>query len=151
MSRKSILLVENNPDEQELAQLAFEQTGYFHQLMVVSDGIEALDYLFCTGKFSHRQPETMPSLVLLDLKLPKMDGLEVLRRLRADGRTKLLPIVILTTSTEIEDVVKGYRFGCNSYIRKPVDFTDFSDLLKKVWVYWLDLNQSPHKLKIPND
>ncbi|MDY6805911.1 MAG: response regulator [Cyanobacteriota bacterium] len=148
---KSILLVENNPDEQELAQLALEQTGYFHQLMVVSDGIEALDYLFCTGKFSQRQPETMPSLVLLDLKLPKIDGLEVLRRLRADGRTKLLPIVILTTSTEIEDVVKGYRSGCNSYIRKPVDFAEFSDLLKQVWVYWLDLNQSPHKFKIPDD
>jgi CheY-like chemotaxis protein len=93
----------------------------------------------------------MPSLVLLDLKLPKMDGLEVLRRLRADGRTQLLPVVILTTSTETEDLLQGYRFGCNSYIRKPVDFTEFSELLKKVWVYWLDLNQTSAMLTIPDD
>ncbi|NEP39715.1 MAG: response regulator [Okeania sp. SIO2H7] len=151
MISKTILLVENNPDEQELAQLAFEQTGYSHQLVVVSDGIEALDYIFCTGKFSQRQPKTMPSLILLDLKLPKIDGLEVLRRLRADGRTQLLPAVILTTSTEREDVVKSYRLGCNSYIRKPVDFTEFSELLKQVWVYWLDLNETPPTLKIPDD
>jgi len=151
MTGKTILLVENNPDEQELAQLAFEKTGFSHQLVVVSDGIEALDYLFSTGKFSHREPNTMPSLILLDLKLPKMDGLEILRRLRADGRTLLLPIVILTTSTETEDMLKGYRFGCNSYIRKPVDFTEFSELLKKVWVYWLDLNQTSPMLKIPDD
>jgi CheY-like chemotaxis protein len=151
MTGKTILLVENNPDEQELAQLAFEQTGYSHQLAIASDGVEALDYLFCAGKFSHRPPETMPSLVLLDLKLPKIDGLEVLQRLRADGRTQLLPVVILTTSTENEDVVKGYRFGCNSYIRKPVDFTEFSELLKQVWVYWLDLNQTSAMLTIPDD
>jgi CheY-like chemotaxis protein len=151
MSQKTILLVENNPDEQELAQLALEQNGYSHQLVIVSDGVEALDYLFCAGKFSHRQPEAMPSLVLLDLKLPKMDGLEVLRRLRADGRTQLLPVVILTTSTETEDLLQGYRFGCNSYIRKPVDFTEFSELLKKVWVYWLDLNQTSAMLTIPDD
>ena len=143
MTGKTILLVENNPDEQELAQLAFEQTGYSHQLVVASDGVEALDYLFCA--------ETMPSLILLDLKLPKMDGLEVLRRLRADGRTQLLPVVILTTSTEIKDVVRGYRFGCNSYIRKPVDFTEFSELLKQVWVYWIDLNQTSPMLTIPDD
>ncbi len=151
MTEKTILLVENNPDEQELAQLAFEQTGYSHQLVVVSDGVEALDYLFCAGELFHRPPETMPSLVLLDLKLPKMDGLEVLRRLRADGRTQLLPVVILTTSTETQDVVRGYRLGCNSYIRKPVDFTEFSELLKKVWVYWLDLNQTSAMLTIPDD
>ncbi|HYS42871.1 MAG TPA: response regulator [Geobacteraceae bacterium] len=138
-----ILLVEDNADDEELTRLAFAQSKIANRLIVVRDGVEALDYLFATGAWADRAPEDEPCLVLLDLKLPKIGGLEVLRRLREDQRTRLLPVVILTSSVEDQDVVSGYDLGCNSYIRKPVDFEQFTEAVNILGLYWLVLNQPP--------
>ena len=147
MDRKSagrvILLVEDEPDDEELARLALEGSRMVEQLVVARDGVEALDYLFATGAHAGRDPRRTPDLILLDLKLPKVDGLEVLRRLRADDRTKLLPVVILTSSDEEQDLLKGYTLGANSYVRKPVDFTQFTEAVCQLGLYWLVLNQPP--------
>jgi CheY-like chemotaxis protein len=142
MTEKTILLVDDNPDDRELALLAFEAIGIVNQVKVARDGIEALDYLLnaSNGKDLSKQ---LPSLVLLDLKLPKVDGLEVLRRLRTHESTKHLPVVVLTTSTEDQDLVESYKLGCNSYIRKPVDFDEFQEVVRQLGMYWLLLNQSP--------
>lgn len=143
MERKTILLVEDNPDDVALTLRALKKNNIANQVVVASDGTEALDYLFGTGKHSGRDVREMPALILLDLNLPKVDGLEVLRRLRGDGRTKLLRVVILTSSEEEQDLVRGYTLGANSYVRKPVDFTQFMEAVRQLGLYWLVLNEAP--------
>lgn len=143
MKEKSILLVEDNPDDEALAMRALRKNNILNEVVVARDGAEAVDYLFGTGSYSGRDMGIMPSVILLDLKLPKIDGLEVLRRLRADERTKLIPVVILTSSREDEDLIKGYKYGANSYIRKPVNFAEFVEAVGKLGVYWLLLNEAP--------
>jgi two-component system response regulator len=143
MAAPHILLVEDNPDDEELTRVAFAEAKVANQLEVVRDGQEALDYLFAEGAHAARDAADLPQLVLLDLKLPKLDGLEVLRRLRADPRTQLLPVVILTSSTEEQDLLGGYRNGANSYVRKPVDFGQFVEAVGHLGLYWLVLNRAP--------
>ena len=143
MSGKTILLVEDNQDDEELALLAFKKGKIVNEIIVARDGVEALDYLFATGPHSGRDLEKQPQVMLLDLKLPKLDGLEVLRRVRADARTKRLPVVILTSSREEEDLIQGYDLGANSYIRKPVAFEQFVEAVHQLQVYWLVLNDPP--------
>ncbi len=141
MNAKTILLVEDNPDDEALTLRALRKSSIFNQVTVARDGAEALDYLFCTGAYAGRDASQQPALILLDLKLPKIDGLEVLKRLRADERTLLLPVVILTSSREEQDIIKGSRLGANSYIRKPVDFAQFTEAVKQLGLYWLVLNE----------
>jgi two-component system response regulator len=143
MENKMILLVEDNPDDEALTLRALKKNNIGNAVIVVHDGAEALDFLFCTGAYADRDPHEMPQVTLLDLKLPKVDGLEVLRRLRADERTRLLPIVILTSSNEEHDLIDGYKNGANSYIRKPVDFNQFVEAVRQLGLYWLVLNQVP--------
>jgi two-component system response regulator len=143
MADKVILLVEDNPDDVELTLRAFRQSNIANEVVVARDGVEALDYLFATGAHAGRDVSVMPQVVLLDLKLPKVDGLEVLRRVRADERTKLLPVVILTSSREQQDLIESYRLGANSYVRKPVDFTQFVKSVLDLGLYWLVLNETP--------
>lgn len=140
---KTILLVEDNPDDQALTLRALKKNNITNEVIVASDGVEALDYLFGTGRHAGRDTRDLPALVLLDLKLPKVDGLEVLRRVRGDPRTRLLPIVILTSSKEDRDLVNGYSLGANSYVRKPVDFTEFMEAVRQLGLYWLLLNEPP--------
>jgi CheY-like chemotaxis protein len=136
-----ILLVEDNPDDVELTLRAFRRSNIANEVIVVRDGVEALEYLFATGRYAARDAEALPQVVLLDLNLPRLSGLEVLERLRAHAKTKLLPVVILTSSTEERDLVQGYSLGANSYVRKPVDFEQFADSVKQLGLYWLVLNQ----------
>ena len=143
MAEDTILLVEDNPDDEELTIRALQQNRIKNAVVVARDGAEALDYLFATGKYADRNANVLPQIVLLDLKLPKVDGLEVLRRLRADPRTKLLPVVILTSSSEEQDKLKGYSLGANSYVRKPVDFVRFTEAVKQLGLFWLLLNERP--------
>jgi two-component system response regulator len=138
-----ILLVEDNPDDEALTLRALRKANVGNDVAVVRDGAEALDFLFGAGTHAGRDTSVMPQVVLLDLKLPKIDGLEVLRRLRADDRTKLLPVVILTSSDEEQDRIRGYALGANSYVRKPVDFTQFAEAVRQLGLYWLVLNQPP--------
>jgi two-component system response regulator len=140
---KIILLVEDNPDDEELTLLAFRQSNIVNEVVVAHDGVEALDYLFATGSHAGRDPSKMPAVVLLDLKLPKVDGLEVLKRMRADPRTELIPVVVLTSSREDQDLIASYRFGCNSYVRKPVNFAEFVSATRHLSIYWLLLNEYP--------
>ncbi len=143
MAERIILLVEDNPDDIELTQLALREQNIINEVAVVKDGAEALDWLFGTGVHEGRDTRVMPSVILLDLKLPKVDGLEVLRRMRADDRTKLLPVVILTSSKEEQDMIRSYELGANSYVRKPVDFEQFSKAVRDLGLYWLLLNEPP--------
>jgi two-component system response regulator len=143
MSNKVILLVEDNPDDELLTLDALSANRIGNDVIVARNGVEALDYIFGTGKFAGRNVEEFPAVVLLDLKLPKMDGLEVLRRIRADERTRFQPVVILTSSNEDEDRIKGYSLGANSYVRKPVDFDEFLRAAGQLGLYWLLLNQAP--------
>jgi CheY-like chemotaxis protein len=140
-----ILLVEDNPDDVLLTQRAFKKSNISNRLVVARDGVEALDYLFGTGSYEGSEDNEMPVVVLLDLKLPRLDGLQVLERIRADERTRLLPVVILTSSKEQEDLVRSYSLGANSYIRKPVDFDQFLIAVQQLGLYWLVLNESPFK------
>ena len=149
MTDKMILLVEDNRDDEALTLRALRKNRITNEVVVVRDGAEALEYLFGTGRYEGRDTTVMPDLILLDLKLPKVDGLEVLRRLRADQGTRSLPVVILTSSTEEQDVLKGYGLGANSYIRKPVDFDEFTEAARQLGVYWLVLNQGPPKQRRP--
>lgn len=146
MGNGIILLVEDNPDDVTLTLRAFEQQHITNEIIVARDGVEALDYLFGTGNFADRDTSVLPAVILLDLKLPKVDGLEVLRRLRADDRTKLAPVVILTSSMEEVDVVRSYQLGANSYVRKPVDFLQFAEAVRELGLYWLLLNEAPPKV-----
>ena len=143
MTDKVILLVEDNPDEELLALRALRKNDVTGEVVVARDGVEALDYLFGTGAYAGRDTSVMPQLILLDLKLPKIDGLEVLRRLRADERSRLLPVVILTSSREQQDMLEGYGLGANSYVRKPVNFEQFVSAVQQLKLYWLILNESP--------
>ncbi|HEX2108212.1 MAG TPA: response regulator [Rubrobacteraceae bacterium] len=143
MTDKVILLVEDNPDEELLALRALRKNDVTGEVVVARDGVEALDYLFGTGAYAGRDTSVMPQLILLDLKLPKIDGLEVLRRLRADERSRLLPVVILTSSREQQDMLEGYGLGANSYVRKPVNFEQFVRAVEQLKLYWLILNESP--------
>lgn len=143
MSHKSILLVEDNPDDEALAMRALKKSHLVNEIVVAHDGVEALDYLFGRGKYEGRDTSVMPTLVLLDLKLPKMDGLEVLRRLRSDDRTRYLSIVALTSSNEEQDLIDSYDLHVNSYVRKPVDFVQFTEAVSQVGLYWLVLNEPP--------
>jgi len=143
MERKIILLVEDNPDDEALTLRALRKHNVTNEVIVVHDGAEAIDWLFATGQHAGRDTAIIPQVILLDLKLPKVDGLEVLRRVRSDDRTHLLPIVILTSSKEEEDILNGYRLGANSYVRKPVDFVEFTDAVRQLGLFWLLLNQSP--------
>jgi CheY-like chemotaxis protein len=142
-NHKAILLVEDNPDDEALAIRALKRHHIGNEIVVARDGVEALDYLFGTGKYADRDIANKPSVVLLDLKLPRIDGLEVLRRVRSDPRTQFLPVVVLTTSSEEGDILDSYSLGCNSYIRKPVDFLQFSEAIRQLGMYWLLMNESP--------
>lgn len=143
MPKKTILLVEDNPDDELLTRMALQENNLLNEIVVAHDGVEALDYLFGRGRYAGRDLNDKPQVVLLDLKLPKLDGLDVLRAIRADDRTKFLPVVILTSSNEEQDLLAGYSFGANSYVRKPVDFHQFSDAVKQLGLYWLLLNEPP--------
>jgi len=143
MGDKTILLVDDEPDDVELALRAFRMTDLASDVVVARDGVEALDYLLGTGKYRDRNTSLQPQVVLLDLKMPLMDGLEVLRRMRADGRTKWVPVVILTSSLEQTDLHASYSLGANSYVSKPVDFTHFLEAARQLGVYWLALNRAP--------
>ncbi|HYZ03850.1 MAG TPA: response regulator [Rubrobacter sp.] len=143
MSTKVILLVEDNPDDELLTLRALKKTGVQNDVVIARDGVEALDYLFARGPYSGRDPAVMPQLILLDLKLPRVDGLEVLRRLRSEERTRLLPVVILTSSREQRDMLDSYGLGANSYVRKPVDFEQFVRAVDLLKLYWLVLNEDP--------
>lgn len=143
MNPKSILLVEDNPSDVALTRRAFEKNRIHNELRVANDGQDALDYLFREGRHAGRDPNDMPILILLDIKMPRVDGLEVLRRLRADPRTRRIPVAILTSSTEEQDVAAGYDLGTNSYIRKPVDFHEFAEVVKLLGIYWMMVNEPP--------
>jgi two-component system response regulator len=138
-----ILLVEDNPDDEELTLRALRHHNIANDIVVARDGVEALNYLFSRGEYADKIEDELPQLILLDLKLPKVDGLEVLRAMRADERTKALPVVVLTSSNEEKDIIDSYNFGANSYVRKPVDFVQFIAAVEQLGMYWLVLNQSP--------
>ncbi len=142
---KRILLVEDNPDDEELTLRALRSNNMMNAITIARDGVEALDYLFATGPYAGLDDSRLPAVTLLDLKLPRVDGLEVLRRMRADERTRLLPVVILTSSREEQDMVTSYSLGANSYIRKPVDFTQFIEAIRQLGLYWLVMNEIPSR------
>jgi CheY-like chemotaxis protein len=149
MGDKIILLVEDNPDDEALTLRALKKNNIQNQVVVARDGAEALDYFFGTGAYAGRDMSVMPTVTLLDLKLPRVDGLEVLRRLRGDERTRNLPVVILTSSKEEQDLLNGYKLGANSYIRKPVDFIQFTESVRQLGLYWLVLNEPPPRREAP--
>ena len=139
---KTILIVEDNPDDVLLLLRAFKKNNIENKIVVTNDGVEALDYLFGSGEYADRDVSLLPHLILLDLKLPKIDGLEVLQRLRADSRTKYVPVVVLTSSVEQQDIVKSYDLGANSYVQKPVNFEEFIEATRQLGLYWLVINKS---------
>ena len=147
MKEKIILLVEDNPDDITLTLRALKKNSIFNEVVVAKDGVEALDYLFGTGIYAGRDTSVMPVVTLLDLKLPKIDGFEVLKRVRSSERTKLIPIVILTSSKEESDLINGYSLGANSYIRKPVDFEQFTEAIRELGLYWILINEPPPVVK----
>lgn len=141
MIKRNILLVEDNPDDVALTLRALKKNNIANEVVVAKDGVEALDYLFGEGSYAGRDANNVPAVILLDLKLPRIDGLEVLERLRKDERTNFAPVVVLTSSREEQDLVRSYKLGANSYIRKPVDFTQFSEAVRQLGLYWLVLNE----------
>jgi CheY-like chemotaxis protein len=143
-NHKIILLVEDNPDDESLAIRALKRNHIGNEIVVAHDGVEALDYLFGRGSYADRDIRIQPTVILLDLKLPRVDGIEVLRQLRENDRTRLLPVVVMTTSSEDQDRIDSYRLGCNSFIRKPVDFIQFSEAVRQLGMYWLLINEPPH-------
>jgi two-component system response regulator len=143
MFEKTILVVEDNPDDEELTVRALKKNNVTNEFVIARDGVEALDFLFGTGAHAGRDTTMQPGLVLLDLKLPKIDGLEVLRRIRADKRTRRMPVTVLTSSKEDQDLIMSYDLGANSYIRKPVDFKQFVEAVRQLGLYWLMLNEVP--------
>ena len=143
MTSKPILLVEDTPDDAELTTMSLKQSGLLNEVVVAEDGLEALDYLFGTGRYAGRNPQDTPALVLLDIKMPRLDGIEVLQRLRADSRTKTLPVVILTTSTEDIDLVRAYESGANAYVRKPVSLAQFQEAVRQLGLFWILTNEPP--------
>ena len=145
MSERYILLVEDNPDDEELTLLSLRKNNLAHDIVVVRDGVEAIEFLFGNGQYAQRDVAHVPTVILLDLKLPKLSGLEVLQRLRADPRTRLTPVVVLTSSSEDEDMLRSYELGANSYVRKPVVFGKFADAVSQLGLYWILLNQLPPK------
>lgn len=147
MNSKNILLVEDNPSDVKLTKRALEQNQITNELIVAEDGQEALDYLFATGQYACREIRDLPAVVLLDLKLPKIDGLEVLKKIRANERTRLMPVVVLTSSDQEADMIASYNLGANSYIRKPVDFKKFTEAVRMLGMYWLLLNEPPPTVK----
>jgi two-component system response regulator len=152
MRNRNILLVEDNPKDEALTLRALTKSGITNEVVVTRDGAEALEYLFCTGAFADRDPEDLPAVVLMDLNLPKIGGLEVVRRMRAEKRTRLLPVVILTSSDEERDRTEGYEVGANSYVRKPVEFNEFASAVKQLGMYWLILNEPlPPERRAPRD
>ena len=151
MSIKTILLVEDNPDDRELMRLAFSQSDIEHNLVIVSDGIEALNYLLAEEEFGQRDLADMPALVLLDINLPKINGIEVLKRIRAHSQIKLVPVVIVSSSDEPQDLIDSYINGCNSYIRKPIHFTQLQNFVREISTYWLTINQLPPVFGVLNE
>ncbi len=143
MESKYILLVEDSPDDEELTLMGLKNSGVCNQVVVVRDGEEAVQFLFAEGQYKDRDPLVLPAVILLDQKLPKLSGLEVLERLRANPLTKCVPVVILTSSSEEEDVVKSYKLGANSFVRKPVEFSRFTDAVRQLGLYWLLINEPP--------
>ena len=143
MTERYILLVEDNPDDEELTLLSLRKNNLAHDIVVVRDGVEAIEFLFGNGQYAHRDVAHVPTVILLDLKLPKLDGLGVLKRLRADERTRTLPVVVLTSSSQDADVIASYNLGANSYVRKPVEFGAFVTAVSHLGVYWMLLNQPP--------
>jgi two-component system response regulator len=143
VKERAILLVEDNPDDELLMRRALAKNDVAGEVVVAHDGVEALEYLFSSGSYAGRPADAMPRLILLDLKLPRLNGFEVLQRVRADERTRLLPVVILTSSRERRDVLEGYGLGANSYVRKPVDFEQFLKVVEQLKLYWLGINESP--------
>jgi len=143
MKNRFILLVEDNPDDEELTLVGLKKSGVLNEIYVVRDGEEALDFLFASGDYSERNPNSIPAVILLDLKLPKMGGFDVLQRIRSNPTTSCIPVVILTSSSEEEDVVVSYKMGANSFVRKPVDFNNFADAVKQLGLYWLLINEPP--------
>jgi two-component system response regulator len=143
MSERYILLVEDNPDDEELTLLSLRKNNLAHEIVVVRDGVEAIDFLFGNGQYSGRDVTNVPTVILLDLKLPKLDGLGVLKRLRADERTRTLPVVVLTSSSQDADVIASYNLGANSYVRKPVEFGAFVEAVSSLGLYWVLLNRPP--------
>jgi two-component system response regulator len=142
---ETILLVEDNPDDVELTMRAFRKNNIANNMVVVRDGAEALDYLFGMGTYADRNANDTPRIILLDLNLPKLNGLQVLKRLRDDKRTKLTPVVILTSSKEEQDLIRGYKSGANSYVRKPIDFNQFVEAVRNIGLYWLLINETPSR------
>lgn len=143
-----ILLIEDNPDDVELAKRGLQRGNLMNDVVVANDGEMALDYLFARGEFASRDPDALPALILLDLKLPKVDGMQVLEQMRANPLTRLLPVVVLTSSDEQVDLQRCYELGCNSYIRKPVDFKQFAAVVEQLQLYWLVLNKPPPKPRL---
>lgn len=143
MSKRPILLAEDNPDDQALALRAFKKSNLSNEIIVCNDGVEALDYLFGREKYAGDELPELPAVALLDLKMPRMDGISVLKEIRANERTKFLPVVIVTSSKEEQDMISGYSFGVNSYVRKPIDFNEFVDAVQNLGLYWLLLNETP--------
>lgn len=143
MEKATILLVEDDPDDELLTVRALKKNNIGENIFVVRDGAEALDFLFCKNSYADRDPHDLPGLILLDLKIPKLDGLEVLNRIRGDKHTHLLPVVVLTSSKEDQDLIRGYKGGANSYIRKPVDYDQFMEYVQELGLYWLKLNEGP--------
>lgn len=143
MAEKHVLLVEDNPDDEALTMRALKKAHILNPVVIVRDGAEAVEYLLCTGRYADRDPTDTPQVILLDLNLPLIGGLEVLRRIRTDPHARLLPVVVLTSSKEEEDLIASYSLGANSYVRKPVDFGEFAEAVRKLGLFWLLVNESP--------